>query len=138
MFESLRGKADSIGLTSDIFRLVAGPWMSIEEAKVVFVFEAPMLPFFPNLPQLLRMRPRTEAARFVAAMSGRDGRAVLPCPAIDQDYVDVHVARVLGDLVEHSFKDSSEMYHKNTRSGADCAYSSRIPSPYGKPKLAVK
>ncbi len=40
VFESLRGKADSIGLASDIFRLVAGPWMSIEEAKVVFVFEA--------------------------------------------------------------------------------------------------
>ena len=41
VFGSLRGQADSIGLTSDIFRLVAGPWLSIEEAKVVFVFEAP-------------------------------------------------------------------------------------------------
>lgn len=41
VFGSLRGQADTIGLTSDIFRLVAGPWLSIEEAKVVFVFEAP-------------------------------------------------------------------------------------------------
>jgi hypothetical protein len=40
-FGSLRGEADSIGLSSDIFRLVAGPWMSIEEAKVVFEFESP-------------------------------------------------------------------------------------------------
>ena len=41
VFGALRGQADSIGLTADVFRLVAGPWMSIEEAKVVFVFEAP-------------------------------------------------------------------------------------------------
>ena len=41
VFESLRDQPDSIGLTSDIFRLVAGPWLSIEEAKVVFVFETP-------------------------------------------------------------------------------------------------
>ena len=40
VFGSLRGQADSIGLTSDIFRLVAGPWLAIEEAKIVFVFEA--------------------------------------------------------------------------------------------------
>ena len=28
-FGLLQGQADSIGLTSDIFRLVAGPWLSI-------------------------------------------------------------------------------------------------------------
>jgi hypothetical protein len=41
VFGALRGQAETIGLTDDIFRLVAGPWLSIEEAKVVFVFEAP-------------------------------------------------------------------------------------------------
>ena len=39
-FRSLRGDAEPLGLTSDIFRLVAEPWLSIEEATVVFVFEA--------------------------------------------------------------------------------------------------
>ena len=41
VFGSLRGQAESLGLTSDIFRIVAGPWLSIEEAKVVFIFDAP-------------------------------------------------------------------------------------------------
>ena len=40
-FGSLRGQPELIGLTADIFRLVAGPWLSIEEAKVVFIFETP-------------------------------------------------------------------------------------------------
>ena len=35
------GQADRLGLNSEMFRLIAGPWMSIEEAKVVFVFETP-------------------------------------------------------------------------------------------------
>jgi hypothetical protein len=38
VFGALKGDAQSIGLSSD-FRLVAGPWLSIEEAKVVFVFD---------------------------------------------------------------------------------------------------
>ena len=41
VFAALRGQADSLGLSTDIFRLVAGPWLSIEEAKVVFVFDSP-------------------------------------------------------------------------------------------------
>lgn len=77
VFGSLRGQADSIGLASDIFRLVAGPWMSIEEAKVVFVFEAPdaadTLPAYGSLlaKGLLKKRRLTqlidsdEAAKFV-------------------------------------------------------------------------
>ncbi len=40
-FGSLSDQAEQLGLSSDMFRLVAGPWMSIEEAKVVFVFESP-------------------------------------------------------------------------------------------------
>ena len=77
VFGSLRGQADTIGLTSEIFRLVAGPWMSIEEAKVIFIFDAPdataTLPAFGSLVAkgLLKMRRLTpmvdwdEAAEFV-------------------------------------------------------------------------
>ena len=61
-----------------MFRLVAGPWMSIEEAKVVFVFDSPnavdTLPAFGRLlaAGLLAKRKLTplvsweEAAQFVA------------------------------------------------------------------------
>jgi len=38
VFEKLRSDAASVGLSSD-FQLVAGPWLSIEEAKAVFVFD---------------------------------------------------------------------------------------------------
>jgi hypothetical protein len=52
-FGSLGGQEDQLGLTTDVFRLVAGPWMSIEEAKVVFVFDTPdaveTLPAFGRL-----------------------------------------------------------------------------------------
>jgi len=52
-FGSLGGREEQLGLTSDQFRLVAGPWMSIEEAKVVFVFDSPdaaeTLPAFGRL-----------------------------------------------------------------------------------------
>ncbi len=77
VFGSLRDQADSIGLSSDIFRLVAGPWLSIEEAKVVFIFEAPdatvTLPAYGRLlaKGLLKKRRLTEmvdwdeAAKFV-------------------------------------------------------------------------
>ena len=77
VFGALRGQADSIGLSSDIFRLVAGPWLSIEEAKVVFIFEAPdatvTLPAYGRLlaKGLLKKRRLTEmvdwdeAAKFV-------------------------------------------------------------------------
>lgn len=40
VFGALRGQVDSVGLSSDDFRLVAGPWLSIEAAKVVFIFDA--------------------------------------------------------------------------------------------------
>ena len=77
VFGSLRGQADTLGLTSEIFQLVAGPWMSIEEAKVIFVFDAPdvraTLPAFGALMAkgLLKKRRLTpmvdwsEAAEFV-------------------------------------------------------------------------
>ena len=77
VFGALRGQADSLGLPSDIFRLVAGPWLSIEEAKVVFIFDAPdataTLPAFGQLlaKGLLKKRRLTplvdwdEAAKFV-------------------------------------------------------------------------
>jgi hypothetical protein len=77
VFGSLRGQAESIGLSSDTFRLVAGPWLSIEEAKVVFIFEAPnatvTLPAYGRLlaKGLLEKRRLTEivdwddAAKFV-------------------------------------------------------------------------
>ena len=49
----LGGQEDQLGLTTGQFRLVAGPWMSIEEAKVVFVFDSPnvaeTLPAFGRL-----------------------------------------------------------------------------------------
>ncbi len=77
VFGALRGQAESIGLSSDIFRLVAGPWLSIEEAKVVFIFDAPSatvtLPAYGRLlaKGLLEKRRLTEmvdwdeAAKFV-------------------------------------------------------------------------
>ncbi len=77
VFGSLRGRADTLGLTSENFRLVAGPWMSIEEAKVIFIFDAPdaraTLPAFGGLMAkgLLRKRRLTpmidwdEATEFV-------------------------------------------------------------------------
>ena len=77
VFGVLRGQADSIGLSPDIFRLVAGPWLSIEEAKVVFIFDAPnatvTLPAYGRLlaKGLLKKRRLTEmvdwdvAAKFV-------------------------------------------------------------------------
>ena len=77
VFGALRGQVDSIGLSSDIFRLIAGPWLSIEEAKVVFVFDGPgatvTLPAFGRLlaKRLLKKRRLTEmvdwdeAAKFV-------------------------------------------------------------------------
>ena len=77
VFGALRGQAESIELSSDIFRLVAGPWLSIEEAKVVFIFEAPdatvTLPAYGRLlaKGLLKKRRLTEmvgwdeAAKFV-------------------------------------------------------------------------
>ncbi len=77
-FGSLGGQEEQLGLTSDMFRLVAGPWMSIEEAKVVFVFDSPnavdTLPAFGRLlaAGLLAKRKLTplvsweEAAQFVA------------------------------------------------------------------------
>jgi hypothetical protein len=77
VFGSLRGNAETIGLDADIFRLVAGPWMSIEEAKVVFIFDAPdavsTLPAFGQLlaDGLLEKRRLTplvdwdDAAKFV-------------------------------------------------------------------------
>ena len=80
VFGSLRGQAETIGLTSDIFRLVAGPWMSIEEAKVVFIFEAEdaasTLPAYGGLlaDGLLKKRRLTQlvdwdqAANFVEAL----------------------------------------------------------------------
>ncbi len=77
VFGALRGQAESIGLSSDTFRLVAGPWLSIEEAKVVFIFDAPnatvTLPAYGRLlaKGLLKKRRLTEmvdwdeAAKFV-------------------------------------------------------------------------
>ena len=77
VFGVLRCQADSLGLSSDMFRLVAGPWLSIEEAKVVFIFDTPdavvTLPAFGRLlaKGLLKKRRLTplvdwdEAARFV-------------------------------------------------------------------------
>ena len=65
VFGTLRGEADKIGLTDDMFRLVAGPWLSIEEAKVIFIFDAPdattTLPAFGGLlaKGLLRKRRLT-------------------------------------------------------------------------------
>lgn len=38
VFGALQGYAESVGLSSD-FTLMAGPWLSIEEAKAVFVFD---------------------------------------------------------------------------------------------------
>jgi hypothetical protein len=79
VFGSLRGDADSIGLTSDIFRLVAGPWLSIEEAKVVFVFEAPdaaqTLPAYGALlaKGLLRKRRLTQLVDWDSAATFVDG-----------------------------------------------------------------
>ncbi len=77
---SLSSQAEQLGLSSDSFRLVAGPWMSIEEAKVVFVFESPnavdTLPAFGRLlaSGLLARRHLTplvdweEAAEFVESL----------------------------------------------------------------------
>ena len=79
VFGSLRGDADSIGLTSDIFRLVAGPWLSIEEAKVVFAFEAPdaaqTLPVYGALlaKGLLRKRRLTQLVDWDSAATFVDG-----------------------------------------------------------------
>ena len=79
-FGSLSGQPEQLGLSSDMFRLVAGPWMSIEEAKVVFVFESPnavdTLPAFGRLlaSGLLAKRRLTplvdwdEAAEFVGSL----------------------------------------------------------------------
>ena len=73
VFGSLRGQADDIGLTSEIFRLVAGPWLSIEEAKVVFVFESPnaaeTLPAYGGLVAkgLLKKRRLTQMVDWDAA-----------------------------------------------------------------------
>ena len=79
-FCSLGGREEELGLTTDQFRLVAGPWMSIEEAKVVFVFDSPnateTLPAFGRLlaAGLLSKRKLTplvtwdEAAQFVAGL----------------------------------------------------------------------
>ena len=80
VFGTLRGEADKIGLTDDMFRLVAGPWLSIEEAKVIFIFDAPdattTLPAFGGLlaKGLLSKRRLTpmvdwdEAAKFVEGL----------------------------------------------------------------------
>lgn len=80
VFGALRDQADAIGLTADIFRLIAGPWLSIEEAKVVFIFDAPdaavTLPAFGRLMAkgLLKKRRLTamvdwdEATRFVESL----------------------------------------------------------------------
>jgi len=78
VFAALRGQAESVGLSSDIFRLVAGPWLSIEEAKVVFIFDVTpdatvTLPAYGRLlaKGLLKKRRLTpmvdwdEAAKFV-------------------------------------------------------------------------
>ena len=79
VFGSLRGQADTIGLTSDIFRLAAGPWMSIEEAKVVFVFEAPdaadTLPAYGGLlaKGLLKKRKLTQLVDWDDAANFVDG-----------------------------------------------------------------
>ena len=79
VFGTLRDQADSIGLTSDIFRLVAGPWMSIEEAKVVFVFEASdaadTLPAYGGLlaKGLLKKRKLTPLVDWDAAAKFVDG-----------------------------------------------------------------
>ena len=76
VFGALRGDIQSIGLSAD-FRLVAGPWLSIEEPKVVFVFDiadaTATLPAFGRLVAkgLLQKRRLTplvdwnEAAKFV-------------------------------------------------------------------------
>ena len=76
-FASLGGQEEDLGLTPDVFRLVAGPWMSIEEAKVLFIFDSPdvtaTLPAFGKLMAqgLLSKRRLTplvnwqEAAHFV-------------------------------------------------------------------------
>ena len=52
-FGSLGGREEDLGLASGVFQLIAGPWMSIEEAKVEFVFNSPdvaaTLPAFGRL-----------------------------------------------------------------------------------------
>lgn len=80
VFGTLRGRADFIGLSSDKFRLVAGPWLSIEEAKVVFIFDTPdvttTLPAYGRLlaKGLLKKRRLTpvvdwdEATKFVDSL----------------------------------------------------------------------
>ncbi len=78
-FGSLRSQADTLGLTADIFRLVAGPWLSIEEAKVVFVFEAPdaatTLPAYGRLlaDGLLKKRRLTQLVDWDEAAAFVDG-----------------------------------------------------------------
>ncbi len=89
-------------VAADLAHNLAEPpmeYVSLSEWKLrIEEFEAAMLPFLPYLPQLFRMRPRAQTARFMSAMSGRDGQAPISCPAIDQNYVDAHVARVLKHL----------------------------------------
>ena len=79
VFGALRGQADSIGLSSDVFQLIAGPWLSIEEAKVVFIFDAPnatvTLPAYGRLlaKGLLKKRRLTEMVDWDDAATFVDG-----------------------------------------------------------------
>jgi hypothetical protein len=72
VFGKLRGETQSLGLSSD-FRLVSGPWLSVEEAKVVYVFEvddvsATLQPFGRLLAKgLLKRRRLTPVADWDAA-----------------------------------------------------------------------
>lgn len=79
VFDRVRCDAALVGLASD-FRLVAGPWLSIEEAKAVFVFDAAdataTLPAFgrllaSGLLQKRRLTPLVDwdaAAKFVKGL----------------------------------------------------------------------